>query len=169
MKNFVLGIDPGKSGGLVGLTNGTVNFVDRMPLGPLGLWDYFENSGLRLILQSMEINSNVYIEDVHSMPTDGSKSAFTFGRQLGWLDMLITRVNIPIHRVRPTVWMDKFSLRRDKPEESRYNYKKRIVETAKSLASVPYRPQIDLHTADAYLIARYGAQEQKRLAKAQTS
>ena len=161
MKNFVLGIDPGKSGGLVGLTNGTVNFVDRMPQGPNGLWDYFEDSGLRLVLQSMEINSHVYIEDVHSMPTDGSKSAFTFGRQLGWLDMLITRVNIPIHRVRPAVWMDTFSLKRAKPDETRYNYKKRIVTEAKRLSSVSYRPQIDLYTADAYLIARYGFLQEK--------
>lgn len=155
MKTFVLGIDPGKQGGIVGTTNGKINLLDHMPQGPDALWDYFETSGLRLILQSQEINTNVFIEDVHSMPTDGTKSAFSFGRQLGWLDMLITRFPVRITRVTPSRWMDVFEIRRSK-EESRYNFKKRILANAKMVAPVLYRDRLDLYTADAYYIARYG-------------
>jgi len=155
MKNFVLGIDPGKNGGIVGLTNGKINLIDIMPQGPQGLWEYFETSGLRLILQSTEVNSYVFIEDVHSMPTDGVRSAFTFGRQLGWLDMLIARYPVPTTRVGPAIWQDYFGCKREK-EVSRYNYKKQLVEKAKSLAPNSYHKQINLSTADAYLIAKYG-------------
>ena len=155
MKNFIVGIDPGKNGGIVGLTNGKINIMDPLPQSPQDLWSYFELSGLRLLFQSMEIKTYVYIEDVHSMPTDGVKSAFSFGRALGWLDMLITRYPLDITRVVPSKWMDTLGCKRQ-GDESRYNYKKRLVEKAKSLAPKPYHNRINLATADAYLIALYG-------------
>lgn len=155
MKTFTLGIDPGKNGGIVGLTNGHINLIDKMPQTPDDMWGYFKNSGLHLILRSLEVKSNVYIEDVHSMPTDGVRSAFTFGRGVGLLDGVLSFYPVDIIRVTPSVWMDFYKIKRDKVE-SRYNFKKRLVEEAKRLAPVSDRDKINLQTADAFLIARYG-------------
>ena len=154
MKQFVLGIDPGKNGGIVGLTNGHINLIDKMPQTPAEMWGYFESSGLRLMLKSKE-NIYVFIEDVHSMPTDGVRSAFTFGRQLGYLDMVLATCDVGPTRVVPTKWMDALGCKRER-DETRYNYKKRLVEKAKSLAPVSHRDKINLATADAFLIAKYG-------------
>lgn len=159
MKKFVLGIDPGKNGGIVGLTNGHINLIDKMPQTPAEMWGYFESSGLRLMLKQKE-NIYVFIEDVHSMPTDGVRSAFTFGRGLGWLDMVLAVCGVDPIRVIPHKWMDALGCRRD-GDETRYNYKKRLVEKAKGMALVADRDKINLSTADAYLIARYGQMAQE--------
>lgn len=157
MKQFVLGIDPGKNGGIVGLTNGHINLIDKMPQTPVDMWGYFKTSGLHLLLKSTEIKSYVFIEDVHSMPTDGVRSAFTFGRQVGLLDGVLSHYPVDVIRVIPSKWMDALGVKRD-GDESRYNYKKRLVEKAKSMAPVSDRDKINLTTADAFLIARYGEQ-----------
>lgn len=154
MKQFVLGIDPGKNGGIVGLTNGHINLIDKMPQTPAEMWGYFNTSGLRLILKSKD-NIYVFIEDVHSMPTDGVRSAFTFGRQLGYLDMVLASCGVDPIRVVPSVWMGKMGLKRQ-GDETRYNYKKRLVQEAKLLAPNAYDKKITLQTADAFLIAKYG-------------
>lgn len=154
-KRFIIGIDPGRNGGIVGLTNGRINVIDKMPQQPTDLWGYFiDVLGIPMIGKE---NINVFIEDVHSMPTDGVRAAFSFGRHLGHLDMLISRYDLDVTRVIPTKWMDHYKIKRDK-EESRYNYKKRLVEEAKRLAPLSHRDKINLQTADAYLIARYGWQ-----------
>lgn len=157
MKQFVLGIDPGKNGGIVGLTNGNINLIDKMPQTPVEMWGYFKSSGLHLLLKSTESKSYVFIEDVHSMPTDGVRSAFTFGRGVGLLDGVLSFYPVDIIRVIPSKWMDALGCKRD-GDESRYNYKKRLVEKAKSLAPIASRNKINLSTADAFLIAKYGEQ-----------
>ena len=157
MKDFIIGIDPGRNGGIVGLTNGRINIIDKMPQQPADLWGYFINV-LGIPMMNKE-NIYVFIEDVHSMPTDGSKSAFTFGRGLGWLDMLLSHWDLHTTRVNSRKWMESFNLRRSKSEgdtESKYNYKKRIKVKAQDLAPEHQRESLTLATCDAYLIALYG-------------
>lgn len=159
MKDFIIGIDPGKNGGIVGLTNGKINIIDKMPQQPTDLWGYFIDV-LGIPMMNKE-NIYVFIEDVHSMPTDGSKSAFTFGRGLGWLDMPLAYYGLRTERVIPRKWMESYGLKRRKdvdPEtvETKYQYKKRIKERAQVLAPEHQRENITLATCDAYLIALYG-------------
>ena len=161
MKDFIIGIDPGRNGGIVGLTNGRINIIDKMPQQPTDLWSYFINVlGIPMMIsRGQKENIYVFIEDVHSMPTDGSKSAFTFGRGLGWLDMLLSHWDLHTTRIIPRKWMETFGLRRSKLEggtESKYNYKKRILEEAKILVSNNQTKNLTLATCDAYLIALYG-------------
>lgn len=158
-KQFIIGIDPGRNGGIVGLTNGHINVIDKMPQATSDLWGYFVDVlGIPMIGKD---HINVFIEDVHSMPTDGVRAAFSFGRHLGHLDMLFSRYDLDVTRIIPTKWMDFYKIKRDK-EESRYNYKKRLVLTAKSLAPASHSDKINLATADAYLIAKYGWEQLKR-------
>jgi crossover junction endodeoxyribonuclease RuvC len=155
VKQFIIGIDPGKNGGIVGLTNGHINLITKMPQTPSEMWGYLESSGLHLLLKSKENNTHVYIEDVHSMPRDGVRSAFTFGRQLGILDTILAYYPVAVTRVIPHKWMAFLGLQKEN-EESKYNYKKRLVEKARSLAFVIDRDKLSLATADAFLIAYYG-------------
>ena len=155
MKDFIIGIDPGKNGGIVGLTNGKINIIDKMPQQPTDLWGYFIDV-LGIPIMKKE-NIYVFIEDVHSMPTDGSKSAFTFGRGLGWLDMLLAYWDLHTERIIPRKWQLIYSLSKDKERgETKYQYKKRILEKAKTLVPDHQKKNLTLATCDAYLIALYG-------------
>ena len=159
MKDFIIGIDPGRNGGIVGLTNGRINIIDKMPQQPADLWGYFINVLGIPMMEKEKIY--VFIEDVHSMPTDGSKSAFTFGRGLGWLDMLLSHWDLHTTRIIPRKWQLYYGLSRGKEgdatgKETRHNYKKRILKEAKVLAPDRHGENLTLATCDAYLIALYG-------------
>jgi crossover junction endodeoxyribonuclease RuvC len=161
---FIIGIDPGRNGGIVGLTNGKINIIDKMPLNPIELWGYFIDD-LAVPMVGKD-NIYVFIEDVHSMPTDGVKSAFTFGRGLGWLDMCLARWDLHTERVLPRKWQKYFSLQRARDEgESKYSYKKRIQEKSKTLVPHDKEKRLTLATCDAYLIALYGYQTLKEREK----
>ena len=166
-KQFVIGIDPGRNGGIVGLTNGNINTISKMPLTPSDIWGYFAND-LGIPLMDKE-KINVFIEDVHSMPTDGVRSAFSFGKHLGWLDMLLAYYRLDIKRVVPHSWQKFYELKRDKGNsESKYNYKKRIKEKAIELVTNSHEKDITLATCDAYLIALYGFNQLKEQHENQT-
>lgn len=165
LKNkFIIGIDPGRNGGICGLTNGKINIIDKMPPNPADMWGYFiDDLGVPMIIsQNRKENIHVFIEDVHSMPTDGVKSAFTFGRGLGWFDMLFARFDIHPERILPRDWQSLYGLHRDNTgEESKYNYKKRILAFAKDVVPKDQEKNITLATCDAFLIALYGFNQLK--------
>jgi len=153
INDFFIGIDPGKNGGIAGLTNGKITTLDKMPQTPTDMWGYFIDLGFPNLLEREK--THVYIESVHSMPTDGVKSAFSFGKHLGWFDMLFAKFNISPTLILPRVWQQHYDLKRSR-EQSKYNYKKELVEKAKSLVPKYQTKEITLKTADAYLIAKYG-------------
>ncbi len=164
---FIIGIDPGRNGGIVGLTNGKINIIDKMPQQTTDLWGYFiDGLGIPMIHEwDRKENVHVFIENIHSMPTDGVKSAFSFGYHLGQLDMCLARWDLHTERIVPRVWQEWFGLSRRKSEtepESKYQYKKRILEKAKSLVPRDKEKELDLTTCDAYLIALYGFNQLKK-------
>lgn len=161
MKPFYIGIDPGKNGGIVGLTNGKINVIDKMPQTAYDLWDYFIYLGFPNVVEKDQ--TYVIIEDVHSMPTDGVASAFTFGRHIGVFDGIFAGMGIQPYRVRPSVWQQYFGLTRDKEsKETKYTYKKRILDVAHRIAGKGRNKEesksLNLFTADAFLIAKYFAE-----------
>lgn len=93
-----LAIDVGMSGACVGYV-----WED-------GKWSYeclLNNEEREDIVKKLKQYKEVYIiiEDVHSRPTDGKKSAFTFGRSLGWWDGVFSALCLThITRVDPKVW-----------------------------------------------------------------
>jgi len=140
-KKFVIGIDPGRNGGIVGLTNGNINIIGKMPLQPSDIWGYFaDDLGIPLIGKE---NIHVFIEDVHSMPTDGVRSAFSFGKHLGWLDMLLAYYRLDTTRVLPAKWQNSFGLsRKESRTSTKYEYKKHIRD--KALLLVPQSHQKEI-------------------------
>ncbi len=161
MKDFIIGIDPGRNGGIVGLTNGKVNTIDKMPLKPADIWGYFIDV-LGIPMMKERNNIYVFIESVHSMPTDGVKSAFSFGQHLGWLDMLLAYYDLHTERVLPRTWQESFSIPTRKTSKlSKYDHKKYIKNLAKVHIPNHQEEKITMATCDAYLIAVYGYNQRK--------
>jgi len=151
-KKLYIGIDPGKKGGIALITNGKLNLLEPMPSTPEEVLNFFLDN--KLTPKSCLIDIEYIIEDVHSMPTDGVASAFTFGRHIGTWDMFFAVLKVKPIRVRPQVWQGHFDMKKTK-EESRYQYKKRLVEKANKIARTEDKGKFNLDNADAYLIARW--------------
>lgn len=166
MKKFIVGIDPGRNGGIVGLTNGKINVIDKMPPNPESIWGYFVDVlGIPLMKNNKE-NIYVFIEDVHSMPTDGVRSAFSFGRRVGELDMVLSYYNLHTIKVLPREWQSHFNVpTRKESGLSKYQHKKYLHTLAGTLLPKDYQNKITLATCDAYLIALYGYHQLKTQSK----
>lgn len=96
-----IGIDPGVNGGIAWITDGKA-CVEKMPDTLQDLWDLIMS--IRISCGKNNTGIMAYIEQVHSSPQMGVKSAFTFGQGFGHLEMALTAAGIPFERVRPQVW-----------------------------------------------------------------
>jgi Holliday junction resolvasome RuvABC endonuclease subunit len=92
----IIGIDPGKNGAIAWIEN-RKPCVEKMPDTLQDLWE---------LIQDIQSNGprHAFIEQVHSSPQMGVKSAFTFGQGFGQLEMALTAAGISFERVRPQVW-----------------------------------------------------------------
>jgi hypothetical protein len=102
----IIGIDPGKSGGIA-WHDGKRMRVEKMPETLLDLWYFVDIIRRNEYATPREPGSHkckAYIEQVHSSPQMGVKSAFTFGQGFGHLEMALTAAGIPFERVRPQAW-----------------------------------------------------------------
>jgi len=133
-----IGIDPGTNGGIAWITDGKP-CVEKMPATRQDLWD---------LLRDITSNGQcyAYLEQVHSSPQMGVKSAFTFGNGFGHLEMALTAAGIPFERVRPQVWQKEMGCmtKGDK------NVTKRKAQELFPEMKVTHA------TADALLIMKYG-------------
>jgi Holliday junction resolvasome RuvABC endonuclease subunit len=96
-----IGIDPGTNGGIAWITDGRA-CAEKMPDTLQDLWELIASVRLNSVTPRTGIMA--YIEQVHSSPQMGVKSAFTFGQGFGHLEMALTAAGIPFERVRPQVW-----------------------------------------------------------------
>lgn len=133
-----IGIDPGINGAIAWITDGKP-CVEKMPDTLQDLWGLFYDI-------QFEWDCHAYIEQVHSSPQMGVKSAFTFGNGYGHLEMALTAAGIPFERVRPQVWQKEMGCltKGDK------NVSKRKAQELFPSMKVTHA------TADALLIAAYG-------------
>lgn len=147
-----IGIDPGKSGGIAWICD-EKPCVMKMPETLADLWEVVEGLALESMTRAAGPAAIAFIEDVQpgglhrgKQGSMGSKSAFTFGRGLGNLEMALTAARIPFHRVRPAAWQkDMRCLTKGDKNVS----KARAQELFPQL-------KITHATADALLIAEYG-------------
>lgn len=137
---LIIGIDPGKSGGIAFYyENGPV--IEPMPE---------TNHDLLMLFKEMlfaHINPTfAFIENVHSSPQMGVKSAFTFGQGYGALLMLLAARQIPYAPVTPQKWQKALGCL---SKGDKNVTKRRAQELFPNL-------KITHSTADALLIAEYG-------------
>jgi Holliday junction resolvasome RuvABC endonuclease subunit len=138
---ITIGIDPGKNGGIAVINEKGDAYADKMPET---LQDLFE------LLNSYSVgydgNCRAFIEQVHSSPQMGVKSAFTFGNGFGHLEMALTACGIPFERIRPQAWQKALGCM---TKGDKNVSKRRAQELFPTL-------KITHSTADALLIAEYG-------------
>jgi hypothetical protein len=152
----IIGIDPGVNGGIAWITDGKP-CVEKMPDTLQDLWE--------LVNDMWNVSANpckAYLEEVHVAPSFaessdgkknrirmGAKSAFTFGRGFGRLEMVLTAAGIPFERVRPLAWQKALGC-----------MTKGDKNVSKRRAQELY-PQLKIThaTADALLIATYGTRQ----------
>jgi hypothetical protein len=163
----IIGIDPGVNGGIAWITDGKP-CVEKMPDTLQDLWDLLcdikQGQGLSpgLRLSVAVEGCKAYIEQVHVAPSFaksadgkenthrmGAKSAFTFGRGYGNLEMALVAAGIPFERVLPRKWQTALGC-----------LTKGDKNVSKRRAQELY-PQLKIThaTADALLIATYGTKQ----------
>ena len=138
---ITIGIDPGKNGGIAVIDEKGDADADKMPET---LQDLYE------LLNSFSVgydgNCRAYIEQVHSSPQMGVKSAFTFGNGFGHLEMALTACGIPFERIRPQAWQKALGCMTKGDKNVSKRRAQELFPTLKIIHS----------TADALLIAEYG-------------
>jgi len=97
MSEWIIGIDPGKSGSIVVNRAGDcyTASLGKMTEQDVATWlaDHYA-AGVDF----------AYIERVSSSPQMGVKSAFTFGQSYGFLRGCLIAMNIPFEEVSPAKW-----------------------------------------------------------------
>tara|TARA_X000001382_G_scaffold31931_1_gene20807 strand:+ start:620 stop:1093 length:474 start_codon:yes stop_codon:yes gene_type:complete len=144
--NHVIGIDPGKSGGIARVIQ--INDEELIWTAHKCPENIKEMDNLVKIFKKFLIKPKVFIESVHAFPTDGRSSAFKFGMNYGIWQGIIAANNLELEFVTPQKWQKHFGkLPKDKKE------RKNIL---KKLATDKTNIKATLSTADAILIAVYG-------------
>lgn len=99
----IIGIDPGK--------NGAMAVIDTNITANSGVIDVkkFSNATESEICDFFRVYAEqkisfAYIEKVHTMPKQGIVSAFTFGKNFGFLIGCLTCLKIPFEFVSPQKW-----------------------------------------------------------------
>ena len=143
---IVIGIDPGKGGG-VGVLRGKNITLRSTPIEPIGMANIIHSAQNTSYIENEKLK--VYIENVHAFPTDGRSSAFKFGMNYGmWLGILGSLKIEPV-KVVPMVWMKSYSPL-SKIKKERKNELKNIAQEL--FPDV----RVTLKTSDAALIAFWG-------------
>lgn len=147
----ILGIDPGKGGGLAVIDADTHEVIDvtAMPETLADISDFVERHS---------DSQCAYIEIVHSMPKQGVASTFTFGQFYGYVQMAVTCHKIRCIDVLPSKWQTALSMKAKKGE-SYEAHKRRLKGKAQQLFP---KTKITLKNADALLIAEYGSLQETK-------
>jgi crossover junction endodeoxyribonuclease RuvC len=101
-----VGIDPGGSSGAIAVVteDGAFQSVWDMPKQPEHLGDILDE------IKGDYRHVIIAVEAVHSMPTDGRKSAFAFGKNVGHIEAALQVLRLPYTTVQPQVWKKFFNL-----------------------------------------------------------
>ncbi len=143
----IIGIDPGKNGGIAWcheIGDWTTTGVEKMPETDTDLLEL-------LCSISGEGECKAFLERVHSMPGQGVASTFEFGRGFGALRMALLALGIPFDMVTPQTWQKSMSCL---SKGDKNVTKSRAQELFPSL-------KVTHATADALLICEYGRRTHK--------
>ena len=113
---IILGIDPGLSGAICAYDGRSMSIFD-MPTFTVPI-----NRKMRRVVDEDKLagilsgftDAFAVVENVHSMPSQGVASAFTFGQGYGAIRGVLAALGIPRRYVEPSVWKRAFQLTHDK-------------------------------------------------------
>lgn len=104
---IVIGIDPGKSGGLAAIRDGLVVDAMSMPVEPRGKGKAKEAvsaSDIRGFIWEADEEVVAVLEQVHAMPRQGVSSSFQFGRMYGGVEVAAHAYADRVEYVTPHEW-----------------------------------------------------------------
>ncbi len=103
----LMGVDPGLTGAIAFFWP---EHPERVAMEDMPVVDgEVEPLGLHRLIVSMA-PTRAIVEQVASMPRDGGKSAFSFGRAYGVARATVALAIVPTHLVRPADWKRHFKL-----------------------------------------------------------
>ena len=144
---LAIGIDPGKSGALAVMYLDDDRSIIRIKVIP------FEELAYRDALVCCKDETVAcLVEKVGALPGQGVVSMFSFGRNLGLIEGMLTALHIPYQLVPPQTWKKEFSLSSDK--QMSIDVCKRLFPNINLLATPRSRKEND-GMAEALLMAEY--------------
>lgn len=151
MGRMIIGIDPGKNGGIALMNEAFVVVeVKKMPNTNVDLRDFIEGA--------VERGADVcYLEKVHAMPGNGAVSMFSFGQQFGWLQQALADARIRTVEVTPNIWQKALGLSGTGKDKADHKYALK----ARAQQLFP-NTKITNYNQDALLIAYYGLTKEKK-------
>ena len=153
---IILGIDPGKSGGISIITD---KYVDSYPMPVAG--KDIDMSTIAILLSTVKSQREeyesmlCYIEKVHAMPQQGVSSTFNFGFTTGALHGLVAAFGIPRYTVTPQAWKKVVLEGTKKDKQAAIDYCRMAYPDVSLLATKRSRVCHD-GMADSLCIATYG-------------
>lgn len=145
MKDIVyIGIDPGKEGAMAIINKKTVIIIP------------FNEEEYKKALQRYSKNNKCVciVENVHSMPGQGVKSTFNFGKNFGYILGLLDSLDIPYKLVAPLKWKNFYKLT-GKPKQASIDLVHKKFKNI-NLKRTPRKINDDDNIAEAILLAEYG-------------
>lgn len=154
----IIGIDPGRSGGLAIIQSGLNVKIGIMPVVGKEL-DYalIRDTFVNAIRMNSEFAGFAVIEKVHAMPKQGVVSSFNFGRYYEGMIATCAVLKIPLVQVTPQAWKKSVLAGQDWKgnKEASVQYVKRRFPELNLLRTPRCRKSHD-GMADAVCIALYG-------------
>ena len=147
---ITIGIDPGKSGGIVFINGDKIIEMYKCPSTIEDMAELLEPYRLKW---DSNLNITAYIEQVHAFPSDGRSSVFKFGTNYGIWQGLLGANKIETKFIAPQVWMKSLDLPKSKLER-----KRKIKSIAQKVIDKQgvLKKKVTLNTSDAVLIGMYG-------------
>lgn len=107
----IVGVDPGLAGAMT--------MIDGESEALLGVYDAAAADGKLMAGDMADMLADwmpelVVVEGVHSMPGQGVRSMFTFGRALGTVEGIVAALGIPSDSIPAHVWKAKVGVTKDK-------------------------------------------------------
>lgn len=108
-KSAIIGIDPGKDGGIFALVSDiSTNNVEVIMYTMPKLGDIIDLKTLNSYLKELNVyDCLVFLEDVHAIYGSSAKGTFNFGWNLGILEGQLTSNKMPYRKIAPKIWQSK--------------------------------------------------------------
>lgn len=159
MIKYIIGIDPGKNGGIAVLTlKSNLVHEDWWMLYSAEVEVYSDEALLKICDQysTKHPTATVYLENVHAMPKQGVSSTFNFGKNFGFIQGAIKQAGLDLVLVTPQTWKKEIGCTADKSTSIKVC--KELFPYVNLLASARCRKEHD-GMAEALLIAEYGRRQ----------
>ena len=159
MIKHIIGIDPGKNGGIAVITLKRNCVHEDWWMLYKARVEVFSEEALVKICDKYSTkppSTTVYLENVHAMPKQGVSSTFNFGKNFGFIQGAIKQAGLDLVLVTPQTWKKEIGCTADKSTSIKVC--KELFPYVNLLASARCRKEHD-GMAEALLIAEYGRRQ----------